>query len=179
MNMDLSEVVRPVRILGIDPGTHYMGIGVICSEGNGDNLTYIHSEVLVPNRRDPIQERLHQLHSSLGEVVSRWKPSHVAMEQPFVAKNVRSALAVGQAQAVGMIVSAAAGVDVYTYSPSEVKSAVTDHGGSSKEQVQEMVAILLELSTEPLEPDAADALAVAICHLHAHRAETLKSSLRS
>ena len=177
--MGPSEVVRPVRILGIDPGTHYMGIGVIASESNGDNITYIHSEVLTPHRRDPIHERLNQLHSSLTEVVSRWKPSHVALEQPFVGKNVRSALAVGQAQAVGMIVSAAAGVDVYTYSPSQVKSAVTDHGGSSKEQVQQMVGILLKLSAGPLEPDAADALAVAICHLHAHRADMLQSSSRS
>ena len=93
----------------------------------------------------------------------------VAIESPFVARNVKAAVAVGQAQAVAMIAAASHGVPVATYAPREVKKAVTDHGGSSKEQVQDMVQAMLGLS-ERLEPsDRADALAVAICHIQSTR----------
>ena len=102
-----------------------------------------------------------------------WMPDTVAIEQPFAGKNVRSALAVGQAQAVAMVVAARRGLLVATYSPSQVKQAVTDHGGSSKEQVREMVQIVLQLEDPPETSDAADALAVALCHVNATRADRL------
>ncbi|MDA1188904.1 MAG: crossover junction endodeoxyribonuclease RuvC [Chloroflexi bacterium] len=167
-----------MRILGIDPGTQHLGVGVIDSEDNGDNIVCVHSEVLSPPKRDPIYQRLHKLHAGLVEVIEKWKPDSVAMEQPFASKNIRSALAIGQAQAAAMIAASAAGLDVATYAPAQVKSAVTDHGGSSKEQVQEMVRILLRLPAEPIESDAADALAVALCHVNAYRAEMLESRSR-
>jgi len=167
-----------VTILGIDPGTHFMGVGVLSSDDNGDDVRCLHAGVLTAARKDPIYKRLHQLHARLLEVLAEWRPDAVAMEQPFASKNVGAALAIGQAQAAAMIAAASVGLDVATYAPAQVKSAVTDHGGSSKEQVQEMVRILLRLPPEPIAEDASDALAVALCHVHASRAAALESRSR-
>ena len=99
-------------------------------------------------------------------MVVDWSPTEVAIEQPFAAQNVRAAMAIGQAQAVAMVIAARNGLHISSYAPRSVKQAVTDYGGSSKEQVQEMVRVLLGLSETP-STDAADALAVAICHINA------------
>ena len=150
-------------VLGIDPGTYSMGVGAI--EVDGDQYAVMLSTALSPPRKADIAERLAWLHDQLASIVQDLNPEVVAIESPFVSRNVKAAVAVGQAQAVAMIAAASHGVPVATYAPREVKKAVTDYGGSSKEQVQAMVQALLELS-EPLEPaDRADALAVAICHI--------------
>ena len=155
-----------MRVLGVDPGTFKMGIGVLDSEDG--ELTLVHTGVLSAARGQSLDRRLHHLYGGLLSIISEWKPSVVAVEQPFVAANVRAAMAVGQAQAVAMVAAAHHGLDVQGYSPSEVKRAVTDHGGSAKEQVQEMVRVLLGLPEEWEESsDATDALAVAICHASA------------
>ena len=96
------------------------------------------------------------------------------MEEPFVARNVRSAMAVGQAQAVAMLAASEGGIPVFAYSPRAVKQAVTDHGGSTKEQVQEMVKVILLSPDLDTKADASDALAVAICHVNAHRVQNLE-----
>ena len=140
-----------------------MGIGVLDSVDG--ELTLVHSGVLSARRGQSLHRRLHHLYGGLLSVISEWQPGVVAVEEPFVATNVRAAMAVGQAQAVAMVAAAHHGLDVQGYSPREVKRAVTDHGGSAKAQVQEMVRVLLGLPDEWEEsPDAADALAVAICH---------------
>ena len=144
-----------------------MGIGAV--ESDGDDYALALSDALSPPRRATLAERLAWLHERVDAIIVELGPEVVAIESPFVSRNVKSAVAIGQAQAVAMIAAAAHGVEVATYSPSEVKKSVTDHGGSSKEQVQGMVQTLLDLPS-PLEPaDRADALAVAICHIQSTR----------
>ena len=144
-----------------------MGVGAVDTDGDDYALTL--SDALTPPRKAGLPERLDWLHGRLSEIVGDLSPDVVAIESPFVARNVKAAVAVGQAQAVAMIAAASHSVPVATYAPREVKKAVTDHGGSSKEQVQDMVQAMLGLS-ERLEPsDRTDALAVAICHIQSTR----------
>ena len=157
-----------IRVLGIDPGTFNMGVGVVDSEDG--KLTRVYSGVLSPGRDSPLAQRLHYLYEQVLETMQEWRPSLVAIEEPFVARNPRSAMAVGQAQAVAMVAAAHCGLTVSSYAPRAVKKAVTDYGGSSKEQVQQMVKVMLGLSEDSWQSsDAADALAVAICHIGAVR----------
>ena len=160
-----------MRVLGIDPGTASMGYGVVDTEG--DKIALVGCGALASRTRSPIGERLHYLYSALLDIINRYRPDAVAVEQPFVARNVRSALAVGRAQAVAILAAANQGVPVYEYTPAQVKQRVTDYGASTKEQIQEMVRLQLGLSQVPEPSDAADALAVALCHL----SETHLSSL--
>lgn len=153
-----------------------MGVGIVGSDDGG--LTLVDANVLKVARRTPLAERLHTLYTKLLSYIGQYKPDEVAIEEPFVARNVRSAMAVGQAQAVAMIASAALGVSVKSYAPREVKLAVTGFGDSSKEQVQEMVILSLSPATDPMPLDASDALAVAICHINSRRAESLMSNER-
>lgn len=155
-------------VVGVDPGTINMGVGAVLSDD--DLLTLAYSEVLSPPKSAPLSDRLSWLHDRMSRALEDLMPSVVAIEQPFVARNVKAALAVGQAQAVAMIAAARLGIPVAGYSPSEVKKAVTDYGGSSKEQVQQMVSVLLGMDEILEPPDRADALAVAICHINRSRA---------
>ena len=155
-------------VVGVDPGTINMGVGAVLSDD--DLLTLAYSEVLSPPKSAPLSDRLGWLHERMSRALEDIRPSVVAIEQPFVARNVKAALAVGQAQAVAMIAAARLGIPVAGYSPSEVKKAVTDYGGSSKEQVQQMVSVLLGMDEILEPPDRADALAVAICHINRSRA---------
>ncbi|MFC1995759.1 crossover junction endodeoxyribonuclease RuvC [Chloroflexota bacterium] len=150
-------------ILGIDPGTVTMGYGVI--ESNKGEITMIDSGVINSPSRSPIGERLCCLYQGLLKIISRCQPNAVAVEQPFMAKNVKSALAVGRAQALAILAAANRGIPTYEYTPTQVKQRVSNYGSSSKEQIQEMVKLQLGLSQVPQPNDAADALAVAICHL--------------
>jgi len=152
-----------MRILGIDPGTVTMGYGVI--ESREDEITLLDCAALTSPPRSPIGERLSFFYSELLGVISRYQPTAVAIEQPFVSKNVRSALAIGKAQAVAILAAANKGIPAYEYTPAQIKQRVADYGASSKEQIQEMVRLQLGLSQVPQPSDAADALAVAICHL--------------
>ena len=154
-----------MRVMGVDPGTFNMGVGIVDTDGPG--LSLAHYGVLSPKRRDPISQRLHYLFARLLDVIGEWRPSEVAIEQPFAGRNVRAAMAIGQAQAVAMVAAGQHGLPVSYYAPRQVKQSVTDYGGSSKEQVQEMVRVLLALDAPPESSDAADALAVAICHINA------------
>ena len=149
-----------------------MGIGAVDTDGDEYALTL--SDALTAPRKADLSQRLTWLHCRLCVIVGDLGPDVVAIESPFVARNVKAAVAVGQAQAVAMIAAASHGVPVATYAPREVKKAVTDHGGSSKQQVQDMVQAMLGLS-ERLEPsDKADALAVAICHIQATRGAAIE-----
>jgi len=152
-----------MRILGIDPGTITMGYGVI--ESREDDIALIDYGALVSQTRSPIGERLSFLYNKLMEIIQRYQPDAVAIEQPFLAKNVKSALAVGKAQAIAILAAANQGIPTYEYTPTQVKQRVADYGASSKEQIQEMVRLQLGLSQVPQPSDAADALAIAICHL--------------
>ena len=151
-------------VLGIDPGTYSMGVGLVDSDGDAYSLRL--SEALRPPRNAELAERLSWLHCRLDSLISEARPDVVAVEAPFVGRNIKAAISVGQSQAVAMVAAASHGIPVSTYAPREVKKAVTDNGGSSKEQVQDMVQLMLDLPS-PLRPsDRADAAAVAICHIN-------------
>jgi len=162
-----------MRILGVDPGTVVMGYGVI--EAGDDRITLVESDALTTKERSPIGERLSYLYRHLLEIIDRHQPDAVAIEQPFMAKNVRSALAVGRAQAIAILAAAERGIPTFEYTPAQVKQRVTNYGASSKEQVQEMVRLQLNLSKAPRSTDATDALAVALCHLQEKHLASLLS----
>jgi len=164
-----EAVILPVyfelvmRVLGIDPGTVAMGYGIV--DSRNDEVTLVDCGALGCPVRSSIGERLSLLYHGLGQIISRYQPDAVAVEQPFVAKNVKSAFAIGKAQAVAILAAANLGLPVCEYTPAQVKQRVSNYGASSKEQIQEMVRLQLGLSEVPRPSDAADALAVALCHL--------------
>ncbi|MBI2873341.1 MAG: crossover junction endodeoxyribonuclease RuvC [Chloroflexi bacterium] len=162
-----------MRVLGVDPGTTKMGYGLVADGPEGPSC--LEQGVLTASARLPVYQRLYRLHQELLGVAARWSPDEVAVEEPFVSidRGARSALAVGQAQGVALLVAAARDLPVSCYSPAQVKSAVADYGGSTKAQVQEMVRLILGLNEVPQPADAADALAVALCHLRHRRAAAL------
>ncbi|MFC2035196.1 crossover junction endodeoxyribonuclease RuvC [Chloroflexota bacterium] len=153
-----------MRILGVDPGTVVMGYGVI--ESINDEITMVGCGALTVSVRSPIGERLSYLYNQLVEIVSRYQPDGVAVEQPFVAKNIKTALAIGRAQAMAIVAAANEGIPTYEYTPTQIKQRVANYGASSKEQIQEMVRLQLGLAQIPQPSDVADALAVALCHLN-------------
>jgi crossover junction endodeoxyribonuclease RuvC len=153
-----------MRILGVDPGTVTMGYGVI--EASDDRMALLDCGALGCPERSPVGERLNFLYTELRKIIAQHKPDAVAIEQPFVAKNVKSALAIGKAQAVAILAAASAEIPSYEYTPAQVKQRVANYGTSSKQQIQEMVRLQLGLPSVPQPSDAADALAVAICHWH-------------
>jgi len=150
-------------ILGVDPGTIRMGYGVI--DADGEVVSMVCCGSLNTPRDSSMGERLSFLYGELSEIIDRHNPGAVAIERPFVARNVQSALAIGKAQAVAILAAANRGIPTFEYTPTQVKQRVTSYGTSPKEQIQQMVRILLNLSEIPQPDDAADALAVAICHL--------------
>lgn len=152
-----------MKILGIDPGTLVMGYGVI--ESSDGEIALIDCGALTGSERSPIGERLNYLYGELLGIIRRHHPDIVVVEQPFVAKNIRSALAIGRAQAVALLAAANQGIPTCEYTPAQIKQRVAGYGASSKEQIQEMVRLQLGLAEIPQPSDAADALAVAICHV--------------
>jgi crossover junction endodeoxyribonuclease RuvC len=152
-----------MKILGIDPGTIVMGYGII-ETGDGEP-EFIECGVIKPPARSSIGERLSFLYMNLMEIIAASRPDVIAIEEPFVAKNARTALAIGRAQAVAILSAANCDILSYEYTPAQIKQRVTTYGASSKEQVQEMVRLQLGLDYPPEPDDAADALAVALCHM--------------
>jgi len=155
-----------MRILGIDPGTINLGYGIVDDEGE---MRIIDCGVLNLSPRVSLEERLRSIYAKLRDVIAEHHPQEVAIEEPFVGRNIRSTLAIGRAQAVAILAAANQELPVYYYSPARIKQQVAGYGGSDKEQMQEMVKIQLGLSQPPQPSDAADALAVAICHIQQSR----------
>jgi crossover junction endodeoxyribonuclease RuvC len=158
--------------IGIDPGTAITGYGVLREESDG-SLTVIDYGVIETSSREAMPQRLVQLYQELKDIIQLHQPQSGAVEKLFFARNVRTALSVGQARGVALLALAEAGVEIAEYSPNEVKQAVAGYGGADKHQVQAMVQALLELDQIPQPDDAADALAVAICHIHSARIRSL------
>lgn len=155
-------VIQPGPItLGIDPGTAILGFGVIT--GDTDPVL-VDVGVIETNAHAPMPERLLILHAEIAKLLDAYRPDVMAIEQLFFARNVTTAIAVGQARGVVLLAAAQAGVEVAEYTPSEVKFAVSGYGKAGKAQMQEMVRIILNLKYAPQPDDAADALAIAICH---------------
>ena len=152
-----------LRILGIDPGLRVTGFGVI--ERDGRKLVYVASGRIRSNEADSLPERIATLFAGIGEVLATWAPDQAAVEQVFVNVNPQSTLLLGQARGAAISALVHARLPVAEYTALQVKQAVVGHGKAAKEQVQHMVARLLELPAPPA-ADAADALACAICHAH-------------
>lgn len=147
--------------LGFDPGTARLGYGIIESEPEPRAVDY---GVIVTSASSPMAQRLLEIHAAVGELIVRYRPDAIAVELLFFARNVTTAMTVGQARGVLLLAAAQHGVPLAEYSPSEVKQAVVGYGKADKPQIQEMVRIMLDLAAVPTPDDAADALAVAICH---------------
>jgi len=158
-------------VLGIDPGTAITGYGLV-QEENGQAVALACGAITTPSEL-PLPDRLKLIQRDLAAVIEQYRPDQAAVEQLFFNKNVRTALAVGHARGVVLLTLAQANVPIYEYTPLQVKQAVTGHGRADKRQVQQMVTLLLGLSKIPKPDDAADALAIALCHLHSARLTTL------
>lgn len=154
--------------LGIDPGTATTGYGLVRLEPDGSLLAVKFGVITTP-KNTPAPERLVILYDRMQDLLREHKPETAAVEKLFFQRNVTTAIAVGQARGVMLLSLAQAGLEVFEYTPNEVKQAVAGYGSADKRQVQEMVRVLLELESIPKPDDAADALAVAITHLHTNR----------
>ncbi len=150
--------------LGVDPGIAIVGYAVVAARGS--ELSMIACDVITTTAGMLLPQRLQVIYKRLSEVIATYQPHEAAMEELFFAKNARTAITVGQARGVAMLALANGGLSIAEYTPLQVKQAVTGYGGAKKEQVGEMVRILLHLKAVPRPDDAADAAAIAICHLH-------------
>jgi crossover junction endodeoxyribonuclease RuvC len=153
-----------VKVFGIDPGSQRTGYGCVESDGSRHRLVVCGAIVTSPRLGFPAQ--LLRIHQHLSALLAEHRPDCVAVESVFHAANVRSALVLGHARGVALLAAVEAGFTCAEYTPAEIKRAVVGYGRAEKQQVQEMVKLLLGLDEVPTPHDAADALAVAICHLH-------------
>lgn len=158
-------------ILGVDPGTRVTGWGIVVLDG--DDPRAIACDVITPNARWPIEQRLQHIFSELGDILGAHQPTVVAIEEPFVGANVRSAMAVGEARTVAMLAATLAGLPVRHYPPATVKQVVSGYGMGDKAQVREMLRLQFGLDRLPDDLNATDALAVAFCHAARCRADAL------
>ena len=161
-----------MRIIGIDPGTAITGWGVV--EGDGDELRPVAYGAITTAAGTPLPRRLQIIYRELTDIIAQWQPESSAIEELFFSKNAKTALAVGHGRGAAMLALANAALPITEYKPLEVKQAITGHGGADKRQMQQMVKLLLSLDDIPRPDDAADALAVAICHLHSARLRMLE-----
>jgi len=159
--------------IGIDPGTAITGYGVVRELEDG-SLKVVDYGVIQTSAEHAMPDRLVKLYQELKQIVDLHSPQSGAVEKLFFARNVRTALSVGQARGIALLALAESGVSIAEYSPNEIKQAVVGYGGAEKIQVQMMVQALLDLEQVPQPDDAADALAVAICHLHSARIRALE-----
>jgi len=154
-----------MRVLGIDCGGEYTGYGVV-EQGGDAALVCLAAGAVRLNRRDPLAVRLLRVNQELRAIIQQYQPEVAAIEDVFHAANAKAALKLGEVRGVAMLTAAACGLAVVGYAPLSVKSAVVGYGRAEKAQVQEMVMRLLRLPQRPKPADVADALAIAICHLH-------------
>lgn len=157
-------MVEETLVLGVDPGTAATGYGLV--RRKGDSLALVDHGVITTPPQTPLPERLFTIHQAIASLIARYHPQEIVVERLYFSANVQSAMAVGQARGVVLLAAAQAGITVYEYRPQEVKQAVAGYGRATKEQVQELVQMILGLDFIPKPDDAADALALAICHLN-------------
>ena len=166
-----------MRVFGIDCGTEFTGYGVVEADCDSPQpkLQHLCAGAVKLNKKDRTPQRLAQVYAELTALLELWQPEMVAIEEVFFAANAKSALKLGQVRGVALLAAANCGLPVAEYAPLAIKSAVVGYGLAAKAQVQFMVTRLLELETVPEPADAADALAIAICHIHhAQTAEALR-----
>jgi crossover junction endodeoxyribonuclease RuvC len=158
--------------VGVDPGTATTGYALVAEDEEG-NVRLDCYGVIETRAGEPMPVRLQSIHAELSALIRETGPEAMAVEELFFSRNVTTALTVGQARGVVLLAAAQAGLPVFEYKPAEVKQALVGYGGASKTQMQEMVRMMLGLAEVPRPDDAADAIAVAICHLHSHRLRQL------
>lgn len=157
-----------MRILGVDPGSITTGFGVV--EHLGGKLRLVEQGAIRTVRGEDLAFRLERIHKELTAIIDRCAPAAVAVESPFAGRNARSLIQLAHARGVVLLAARVAGIEIFEYSPRSIKSAVVGYGNAEKEQVGKMVRLLLPGCADvTLSADAADALAVAICHAHSHR----------
>jgi crossover junction endodeoxyribonuclease RuvC len=150
-------------VLGIDPGTALCGYGIV--RDDNDEMRLVTCGAIATPAKQPLATRLLQIHTELKWLIKKHQPEAVSVEKLFYGKNAKTALAVGHARGVALLAAAEAGLPVHEYTPNEVKQALVGWGGAEKQQMQAMVRTLLRLDSIPKPDDAADAVAIAICHL--------------
>jgi crossover junction endodeoxyribonuclease RuvC len=156
-----------MRIIGVDPGTLATGYGII--EREGGRLSYVGGGCIHNHRDTLLHERFLKIHQELKKVFKSYRPDQMAVEGLFFCKNVKAAIKLGEARGIAMLVAAENGVDVFEYAPRRVKQAVLGRGGAQKQQVAFMMKQILNMREEPHPADAADALALAVCHAFSTR----------
>lgn len=154
--------MAPQRVLGIDPGTAIVGWGVV--EGEGQNLRVLAYGTIRTPANTPLAERIHQIYDDMNELLDRYQPDGVAIEQLFFARNVSTALPVAHARGVMLLAVQQHALPIEEFTPMQVKQALTGYGGADKQQMQQMVQLLLNLPEIPRPDDAADAVAIALCY---------------
>lgn len=159
------------RVLGIDPGSRVTGYGIV--EEKDKKLVSIASGVIQIRTDGEFSDRLKKIYQGITDIIEKYQPDSVAVENIFFAKNARSLIKLGEARGAAITAAANRNLAVFEYTPTEIKRAVVGYGRSEKEQIQKMVFLLLGLKTETQPFDASDALAVAICHIHSQKFKQL------
>lgn len=153
--------------LGIDPGTALCGYGIVRAEG--DEMDLVTCGAISTQAKTPLDQRLEKIYTELTALIKQYKPDQAAVEKLFFSRNTTTALAVGHARGVVLLALAQAKLPIGEYTPNEIKQAISGYGGADKYQMQQMVRMLLRLDEVPKPDDAADAVAIAICHLQSAR----------
>ncbi|MEM7128104.1 MAG: crossover junction endodeoxyribonuclease RuvC [Chloroflexota bacterium] len=160
--------------LGIDPGTAITGYGVVAETSKGDYELFA-CGVIRTHPEQPMPERLLEIFQDMRALIQEFRPDEMAVEKLFFGRNVTTAISVGQARGSILLAGAIEGIQIEEYTPAEIKQAITGYGNADKRQIQEMVRTLLNLSEIPKPDDAADGVAIAICHLQTSRYSALTS----
>ncbi len=164
-----------IRVIGIDPGSLSTGYGIIDTDGRR-SLHIAHGHIRV--RGEDLANRLGYIFEQVGALLAEWRPQEMAIEDVFVSRNALSALKLGQARGAAIVAACSHGVRVAEYTPRRVKQTVVGYGAADKSQVQHMIAVLLNLREVRLQSDAADALAIALCHAHTRDALAARAGAR-
>ncbi len=158
-------------IMGIDPGIAISGYGFL--KKNDIDIEVLEYGVLTTDAKDTVPERLKHIFKGYTELMTRYKPSAVAIEELFFNKNAKTIINVGQARGIAILAAALLDIDVFEYTPLQVKQSVVGYGRADKIQVQDMIRLILKLRERPRPDDAADALAVALCHIHSNKLQNI------
>ncbi len=164
MSVFRTRKVSSMRVLGIDPGSETLGWGIV--EGSGNKYSLVDFGTVRSNPREAFSKRLAKIFASIEEIVQRLEPDALAIEEAFYSINVNVAMKLGQVRGVMLLLAEQRGLSIAEYAPRLIKKTVVGYGNAEKQQVAEMVRILLNLKTIPTPHDASDALAIAICHFH-------------
>ena len=153
-----------MRVLGIDPGSETLGWGVV--EGSGSKYSLVDFGTVKSNTKDSFSKRLLNIYNGVADLMALHSPDILSVEDTFYAVNVGVALKLGQVRGLMLLLAEQRGMEIAEYAPRLIKQTIVGHGNAEKQQVQQMVKILLKMKTIPTPHDAADALAIAICHFH-------------